>query len=224
MSGREPDPGPSCACDAAPSISAYFDAKVRRMGTATTGAPHATTLAILGLLGDPSGRSVLELGAGRGGLLLDVLRHGAGSATGIELSEASLDVARRRIAEAGFADRVELVVGDGASVALEPHDWVVLDRVICCYPDADALVDHAAAAARLALAFSLPESRGWRGVASRIATFADNAWNSMRKASCTTFVHDLGRIDGILRSAGFVPSASARRGLWFVAVYERRDR
>ena len=31
-------------------------------------------------------------------------------------------------------------MGDGASVRLVPHDWVVLDRVLCCYPDLDRLL------------------------------------------------------------------------------------
>ena len=212
---------PACACDAAPSISAHFDAKVRRMGSGATGTPHATTRALLDLLGDANGHTVLELGAGRGGLLLEVMRNGAARVTGIELSEASLAVARQRIADDGYADRADLVVGDGAAVPLEPHDWVVLDRVICCYPGADALVAHSAGAARQRYAFAVPDSGGWRGVASRIARLVDNSWNSLMRRPCTTFVHDLERIDGILRGAGLVPSATARRGLWHVAVYER---
>jgi hypothetical protein len=97
----------------------------------------------------------------------------------------------------------------------------VLDRVICCYPDAEKLLANSIPAARRRYAFSVPNSRGWRGLAARTSRRLDNGWNGARGRSCTTFVHDLDRIDRTLRSAGFERRAIEIRGLWYVAVYER---
>jgi magnesium-protoporphyrin O-methyltransferase len=173
-------------------------------------------------MGDPTERTLLEIGCGRGGLLLELLRSGAAGASGLDLSRASVDQARARFATVGLADRVTLQVGDGAKVPLEPHDWVVLDRAICCYPDADGLVANSIPAARKLFAFSVPNSRGWRGLAARIGRQLDNGWNGLCGRSCKTFVHDLGRLDRTLTAAGFSLRGQGTRGLWYVAVYERR--
>jgi magnesium-protoporphyrin O-methyltransferase len=154
--------------------------------------------------------------------MVELLRAGAAGVSGVELSRASIERARERFATSGLADRVTLAVGDGAEAALDPADWVVLDRVICCYPDADKLLANSIPAARRRYAFSVPNSRGLRGLAARASRLVDNGWNGLRGRSCTTFVHDLDRIDRTLRSAGFELSDSTTRGLWYVAVYERR--
>jgi magnesium-protoporphyrin O-methyltransferase len=215
-----------CACDAEPSIGGrigdHFDSRVRRAGPGAGSSLHKTSLALLGLMGDPTERTILEIGCGRGGLLLELLRSGAAGASGLDLSRASVDQARARFATVGLADRVTLQVGDGAKVPLEPHDWVVLDRAICCYPDADGLVANSIPAARKLFAFSVPNSRGWRGLAARIGRQLDNGWNGLCGRSCKTFVHDLGQLDRTLTAAGFSLRGQGTRGLWYVAVYERR--
>jgi len=217
--------GPGCACDAGPSIGArigaHFDSKVNRAGPGVGSPLHATTRSILDLLGDPHDRTVLELGCGRGGLIVELLRAGAASAGGVELSRGSVEIARNRFASLGLADMVTLTVGDAAEAALDPRDWVVLDRVICCYPDADKLIANSIPAARHRYAFSVPNSRGWRGLAARASRRLDNGWNGLRGRPCETFVHDLDRIDRSLRSAGFERHASEMHRLWYMAVYER---
>jgi hypothetical protein len=125
------------------------------------------------------------------------------------------------LAALGLSERASLTVGDAAEAPLEPHDWVVLDRVICCYPDADKLLANSIPAARRRYAFSVPNSRGWRGVAARASRRLDNGWNGLLGRACTTFVHDLDRIERTLRESGFERHATDTRGLWFIAVYER---
>lgn len=153
--------------------------------------------------------------------MVELLRKGAAGASGVELSRASVHSARDRFAALGFTDKVTVTVGDGAEAVLDPHDWVVLDRVICCYPDADKLLANSIPAARHRYAFSVPNSRGWRGLASRASRRLDNGWNGLRGRPCATFVHDLDRIERTLRSAGFERCAGETHGLWYVAVYER---
>ncbi len=212
---------PACACDAGPSIGDYFDRKVRSASPAASPTLHATSRAILDLLGPLEGTTLLELGTGRGGLLLEALRSGASAVSGVDLSTASIEAARQRVAAAGLGERATLTVGDGARIELVPHDSVVLDRVICCYPAADALVANASRAARSRMAFSVPDSRGWRGGLARLALALENAWHRLRGASCRTFVHDLDRIEAALTTAGFQLVARTNRGLWYIAAFER---
>ncbi|HKM64447.1 MAG TPA: methyltransferase domain-containing protein [Acidisphaera sp.] len=83
---------------------------------------------LLGFAGVQGGERVLDLGCGAGATTLacaDLVAPG-GSVVGLDVSEPLLDVARRRVAEAGVAN-VELVLADAAAHAFAP---VAFDRVI----------------------------------------------------------------------------------------------
>jgi cyclopropane-fatty-acyl-phospholipid synthase len=62
------------------------------------------------------GERFLDIGSGWGGLLLHAARHHGVKAHGITLSEAQLEVARHRIAEAGLGDRVTVELRDYADL------------------------------------------------------------------------------------------------------------
>jgi magnesium-protoporphyrin O-methyltransferase len=165
--------------------------------------------------------TVLEPGCGRGGLLLQLVQAGAARATGVDLSSASINAARNRFDRAHLSERVDLSVGDGARVPLEPHDWVILDRVMCCYADMERLLANALPAAKHVFAFTVPTSRGWRGVIARLEEWLENAWNRMRGQPCPGYVHSLDVIEERLAMAGFRPRHRDRHWLWHIAIYER---
>lgn len=165
--------------------------------------------------------SVLELGCGSGALTVALLERGASTASGVDLSPGSLAVARRRAAEAGLTERTSFEVGDGALVPLTPQDWVVLDRVLCCYADLDRLLRNSIAAARRRYAFSVPVSSGWRGVLNRAIGWLEDTTNLLRGRPCPGFVHDIRQIEARLAAAGFRRTRSGAEGLWYVAVFDR---
>ena len=164
--------------------------------------------------------SVLEMGSGTGGLSVALLEMGASRVAGVDLSPASVDVARRRAAHAGFREHASFEVGNAAYAELGPHDWVILDRVICCFGDVERLVGRAVALAGERIGISLPESRGWRGLVNRPVWAAGSAWDAL-SGGCRGYVHDLRQIEWRLAEAGFRPGPSACVGLWHVGVYDR---
>jgi SAM-dependent methyltransferase len=170
---------------------------------------------------DPTGKTVLELGCGRGGLLLGLVQAGAERVTGVDLSSAAIDAARNRFEQVRLLDPADFSVGDAARVPLEPHDWVILDRVICCYPDVERLLANTLPAASQIYAFTVPTSRGWRGVITRLEEWVENAWNTLRGEPCPGYVHDLDLIEERLASAGFRLRHLDRQRLWHIAIYER---
>jgi len=216
--------GQDCACPTNARIARHFDAKVAER-LAQFGDPGLVAVSERlrdGLLSlDPTGRTVLELGCGRGGLLLQLVQASAGRATGLDLSPVGIDAARSRFELAQLSERVDLSVGDAARVPLEPHDWVILDRVMCCYPDIERLLANTLPAARRLYAFTVPSSRGWRGVIARLEEWLENAWNSLRGRPCPGYVHDLDLIERRLISAGFRLRHRDHQRLWHVAIYER---
>src|SRR4051812_42814796 len=93
------------------------------------------------LAGDVRDATVLDVGGGVGAIGLELLAAGASRATTVELSSAYEDSAAELATERGVANRVDRRVADVVEDAgeLEPHDLVVMHRVVCCYPDVDAL-------------------------------------------------------------------------------------
>jgi len=169
------------------------------------------------------GGATVDPGAGlrTGALSVNLLERGASRVTGVDLSPASIEAARRRAAERGVADRAVFVVGDGALAPLELHDWVVLDRVLCCYGDLGRLMDKSIAAAAVRYAFSVPLSSGVRGIVNRLLRAAENATNVLRGRPCPGYGHDVRKIEDRLRRAGFARVGAVTAGLWYLAIFER---
>jgi SAM-dependent methyltransferase len=224
IDGMPDSNGQDCECPTDPRIARYFDAKAaERLAKGEDPGLVAVSQrlrdALLAL--DPAGRTVLELGCGRGGLLLGLVQAGVVSATGVDLSATTIDAARTRFEQAQLSDRAHLSVGDAARVTLETHDWVILDRVICCYADVEGLLANTLAAARRIYAFTVPTSRGWRGVVARLDSWLEHASNRLRGRPCPGYVHDLDLIEERLTAAGFRLRHRDRQRLWHVAIYER---
>jgi SAM-dependent methyltransferase len=167
------------------------------------------------------GRSFLDLGCGMGDLAVEALRRGASRATGVDLSPASIEVARRRAQESHLAERASFQVGDAASAAIEPHDVVVLNKSICCYPEPDRLLARASTLGSRVLAFSVPASTGPRGLLGRVVIALENAWRFLRRDPFRAFVHDVGRLDETVRANGYELRSRQTLWVWHVAVYVR---
>jgi SAM-dependent methyltransferase len=214
-----------CGCPADPRIARFFDRRAairRKTGERYAMRNVSKTLLEALLRAGPAGRSILELGCGPGALLTELLAAGAAAGTGLDLSAEALREARERTIEAGVAERATFMNADGARARLEPHDWVVLDKVICCYPDPDALLGNSIPAARSLYAFALPESTGWRGAVARFLLGLENAVLGLLRRPCPGYVHDVPMIERRLVDAGFTRSfATGADRVWRVAIFER---
>lgn len=106
--------------------------------------------------------SALDVGCGVGAVGVSLLTRGAADVTFIDVSAAYLRAARELVAEAGVGERASFDQADFAvSERQYPQadiqaDIVVLDRVVCCYPNATALLEKAARHSRKTLVFTYP--------------------------------------------------------------------
>ena len=226
----EPDPprvdkctADCCVTDA--RIARHFDVRIAEL-TTDTDFPEMVDVSamLLALLeGDAAltAPTVLELGCGSGALTVALLKRGAARARGVDLSPGMLSVAVKRAEQADVGDRAAFSVADGALAEVDPADWVIMDRVICCYPDVDALLAQATRAARHRIAFTCPTTRGWRGLINRLLWPLENLSMLVSRSGCPVFVHSLDRIERRLSEAGFTQVAQDRLGLWHAAVWDR---
>ncbi|MGW1375213.1 class I SAM-dependent methyltransferase [Streptomyces sp. NPDC002446] len=75
-------------------------------------------------LGLREGQRLLDVGCGWGSMVLHAAREYGVRAVGITLSEEQATFARKRIAEAGLADRIEIRVQDYREIKDEPFDAI----------------------------------------------------------------------------------------------------
>jgi 2-polyprenyl-3-methyl-5-hydroxy-6-metoxy-1,4-benzoquinol methylase len=172
------------------------------------------------LAGDVRGESVLEVGGGIGAIEIELLESGAVSATNIELAATYEDTARALLAERGLSERVDRRLGDfvAEADAIETHDVVVMHRVVCCYPDVDALVGTAADRARRRLVLTYPQERA----AVRAAFRLGNAFVRLRGSTFRAYVHPVRRIEAAAEAHGLVPAERRRHGLlWESTAFSR---
>src|SRR5712692_8134587 len=103
-----------------------------------------------------TGKTVLEIGCGTGFFALETLRQGASSCVGVDLSSAAIHEANEFAKESGLQDRATFEVANGASTQHPSCDIVVMDKVLCCYPDANSLLKTASASSIELLGFVVP--------------------------------------------------------------------
>ena len=167
------------------------------------------------------GRTVLELGCGRGELSMELVGAGASRVTGIDLSPDNIQTARRTSSEDGLSDRLDFRVGNAATTDLAPHDVVVHHQVICCYPDPKGLLANSIPAAGSVYGISMPRSAGLMGIVVRVALVFENALHRIKRRGFRAYVHDERLVDETLRAAGFRLQRRTNRNLWFAAVYAK---
>ena len=217
--------GASCDCCADPRIAAHFDNMTRQRTEGGTVLPAMVAVSelLLSQLDDVADArpTVLELGCGSGAMLVTLLTRGAAFADGFDLSSEAIATAQRRAADAGVGERANFQLGDAARATHTAHDWVVLDRAICCYPDMPALLGAALSAAPRRVAFSVPTSRGLRGHVNRILWGFESFLTRFRKDECPGYVHSVDAIERRLAAQGFSRRSSESTLLWYTAVWDR---
>jgi len=166
------------------------------------------------------GASVLEIGGGVGAIQLELLKAGAAHTTNLELSPEYEDTAQELVRDRGLEERVERRLGD---VVQDPGlageaDAVVMHRVVCCYPDYDALVGAASERAGRYLVMSFPRER----FVIRVGLGALNVVARLLRWEYRSFVHPPRAIVAAAEHRGLRLAAESRGFVWQVAALERR--
>jgi 2-polyprenyl-3-methyl-5-hydroxy-6-metoxy-1,4-benzoquinol methylase len=165
------------------------------------------------------GRTVLEVGGGIGAIQLELLQAGAAGAENIELSPAYEPYAAELLRASGLDGRVERRLLDFADTAepVDPADVVVLHKVVCCYPDYEALIGAAATHAKHQLVLTYPRGSWWM----RLGFTGGNAFERLRRRTFRAYVHPPAAIIAVARAHGLEPTTSHRGPLWEFCGLER---
>lgn len=166
------------------------------------------------------GASVLEIGGGVGAIQLELLRVGATEATNLELSPEYEETARELLRERAVEARVERRLGDVVADPdlAGPADAVVMHRVVCCYPDYDALVGAASERARRYLVMSFPRPR----LLIRLGMGAVNFGARLLRWEYRTWVHPPPALVVSAERRGLTLASESQGRIWQVAALERK--
>jgi magnesium-protoporphyrin O-methyltransferase len=165
------------------------------------------------------GSKVLDIGCGVGSLHLTLLQRGASRAVGIDISEGMLNEARRFAERMGLNDRTEYINGDFTTVSatVPQSDITVLDKVVCCYENLDALVRLSTVKTRHIYALTHPkENMLMRGLFKGHRALARIfGW------SFHPFWHDWAKMKALILSQGFRLVDDRSTLAWQVLVFRR---
>ena len=166
-----------------------------------------------------TGASVLEIGCGTGELQRRVLAAGAASAVGIDMAGGMIEQARAAAEREGLQESAAFLVGDAVERAaeLQPAALVVLDKVLCCYPEIDHLLAMSLQRTQRLYAVVVPRPHWLVAAVWRVAI----AVFKLLRSTFHPFYHDWQRTASAISAAGFHRIFAAHTLAWEAWIYRR---
>ena len=219
QNGSMPERKP-CDCGCAPNLFSDRDA-ANDLERYLENGPDRTTRALVEAIvaEGVEGATVLDVGGGIGAIQLGLLGAGVARAAAVDASAAYIETALAEAARRGYGTRTTGRVGDFVELApsIDTADVVTLDRVVCCYPDVDALLGAAAGKATRIVGLVYPRDVWWNRVIGRVV----NAWGWLTRDATRWYQYPTSRVDAIMRRAGFAGREITRDWTWQVVLYRR---
>lgn len=165
------------------------------------------------------GDSLLDIGGGIGSIQLELFPFGLHHSVNVDASSAYQQVSGQEAQKRGYTEHVEYYHGDFTEIAstLAPADIVTLDRVICCYPDVDKLLDKSLQKADKLYGVVFPR----KNIFTRIGVRLGNLWFQIRKSDFRTYLHPFQKVDGTIQRHGFRQISHHQTILWNIMLYKK---
>jgi len=169
-----------------------------------------------------SGMTLLDIGGGIGAIQFELFEDDIRQSTTVEASSAYIQLGQKEAQRSGYGDRITYHHGDYTILADEINatDIITLDRVICCYPDMDKLVDISSSKAAKLYGAVFPRDTWWLKIAGIIAL---PFFRLFTRSAFTFYVHSNQEIDSIVRRNGLRLLFSRVSGIWKIVLYTRQN-
>ncbi len=183
--------------------------------------PDETTVWLLKALKERgvTGLTLLDIGGGVGAIQHQLLQAGVTHAINVDASSGYLKAARQEAERLGQAEQVTYLHGNFVDLApqIDSADIVTLDRVICCYPDVEALVQLSVERAQRFYGVIFPRD----GLLPMLARPIFNSYFRLRRNPYRFFVHPAKVVEDMIETQGFQRVFIRRTLFWQVLLYER---
>ena len=163
--------------------------------------------------------TLLEVGSGVGYLHQVLLEQGAKSAVGIDFSQDMLNEATNWSAEKNLSDRTNYLQGDFIELLdkVVPADITILDKVVCCYPFAELLVNSSLTKTKKVYALTYPRRRWFIQVVVAVSAF----FLKLVGSSFRPYVHNPLDIEKWIIDKGFKKTVQTSTFIWLTQIYEK---
>ncbi len=165
-------------------------------------------------------KSALDIGCGSGGLHHELLlRNLVKEVQAIDASSAFLDAALSNAQEMGIAEKIDYKHAD---FALHPEeadkaDLMLMDRVICCYPELDGLLAPAIQKSKRYAVISYPKD----GLFTRLYFAWKSIVKRLQRSPFRLYYHEPKHIRAIVINEGMQLVDESVEDDWQIDVYER---
>jgi tRNA1(Val) A37 N6-methylase TrmN6 len=162
--------------------------------------------------------SLLDIGGGVGALTFELLDRGITQALVVDASAAYVAAAHEEVARNRRMESATIIQGDLLELTgkLPLTDLVTLDRVVCCYPVYEPMLQEAVRHAMRGVALSYPRDRWF----VRSGMWFENARRA-RKSGFRTFVHPPTKMQQVVERAGFKLVRRRNTLVWTVDIFVR---
>ena len=166
---------------------------------------------------DLNGKTLLEIGCGVGYFHQLMLKNGAASATGVDLSDKMIEQAADLAGENQLAEQTRYLVGDFVELQekVNAADITVLDKVVCCYPDPAKLIGASASKTHQVYALTYPR----RNLLTRTAFSVVNLLLRMIRSGFRVYVYEPAFIEKLIAGNGFQKNFERHTFFWLSQVY-----
>lgn len=162
---------------------------------------------------------LLDIGGGIGAIQFELFEKGLQHSVNVDASEAYQRVSKDEAEKRGYSDNASYVFGDFVQLAhsIPEADIVTLDKVICCYPDFQKLLQLSLQKCGRVYGLVYPRVNWFTKIGFRLI----NLWFRIKSSEFRTYLHSTKVVDEIIRENGFQKSSYKTTILWQVVVYER---
>jgi len=163
--------------------------------------------------------TILDVGCGVGGAHRALLQSGAAKVYATELSEEMLNAARTFNTAEGMTDRVEYILGDIVEMngEIPEVDITMHDKVVCCYENADGLLEKTLETTKNIYGFVMPRNNSIARFFFGFLIFI----SKLLRWDFHPFYHPEQPILDRIEKAGFRLKFENHTFIWNVRVYQK---
>ncbi len=183
--------------------------------------PNKTTQILIDTMSKQGieGLTLLDIGGGIGVIQHELIKKGIANSTDVDASTSYIEVAKSLMRENKTEDKMNFIYGDfiDASSSIQQHDIVTLERVVCCYPDAKALINESTSKAKQYYAFIYPMDTFLSKTSNKLLRL----YFFLKRNPFRTFIHSEKMMNDLVVENGFKRVTHEKAFPWRISVYKK---
>ena len=184
--------------------------------------PSRVTKKLIGQLEKTNtGESLIDVGGGIGAIQWWFLNHGGEQTFGVDASSGYLNLAQEHASKNNLKENTHFMMGDFTDKAeeLPKANHVTLDKVICCYPNFEAILNLACKKATNTVSLSFPMD----GFISSIFRSLGVLYMKLTGCSFKPYINRVASVRALFVENGFKLKDKELSFPWHIETYIKKD-